>query len=85
VGFDKGAIKRMVFYEHSGLVLGGLLCGIVAALLAVAPALRSPGAQVPYFSLVLTIVAIGFSGMVWIWIATVFALSGELVDALRNE
>jgi hypothetical protein len=85
VGFDKGALKRMVFYEHSGLVLDGLLCGIVAALLAVAPALRSPGAQVPYFSLVLTIVAIGFSGMVWIWIATVFALGGELVDALRNE
>ncbi|MHC4573346.1 MAG: FtsX-like permease family protein [Planctomycetota bacterium] len=51
VGFSKGALKQMVFYEHGWLMLGGLLCGVVAALVAVGPALRSPGAQVPYFSL----------------------------------
>ncbi|MHC4619247.1 MAG: FtsX-like permease family protein, partial [Planctomycetota bacterium] len=55
VGFSKGALKQMVFYEHGGLMLGGLLCGVVAAMVAVGPALRSPGAQVPYLSLVLTI------------------------------
>ncbi|MHC4616917.1 MAG: hypothetical protein ACYTEQ_04095 [Planctomycetota bacterium] len=66
-------------------MLGGLLCGVVAAMVAVGPALRSPGAQVPYLSLVLTIAAIGISGVVWIWLATVAALSGRLLDALRNE
>ena len=85
VGFDKAALKRMVFYEHGGLMAGGLACGIFAALVAVSPALKSPGGQVPYFSLVLTIACIGISGVVWIWIATAFALSGKLLEALRNE
>jgi hypothetical protein len=89
VGFNKAALKRMVLYEHSGLMLAGLVCGVAAALVAAGPELRSPpqgaGAAVPYLSLVLTIAAIAVSGVVWIWIATVFALSGNMLDALRNE
>jgi len=85
VGFDKVALKRMVFYEHSALMLFGLTCGVMAALVAVGPVLKSPGAKVPYLSLSLTIVAIGISGVVWIWIATAFALSGTPLDVLRNE
>jgi len=85
VGFEKAELKRMVFYEHGGLLMGGLACGIIAAMVAVSPALKSPGAQIPYFSLVLTIAAIAISGIVWIWIATTFALSGKMLDALRNE
>jgi hypothetical protein len=40
---------------------------------------------VPYTSLVLIILAIAISGLVWIWMATAFALSGKLLEALRNE
>jgi len=85
VGFNKAALKRMVLYEHSGLMLAGLVCGVAAALVAAGPELRSPGSAVPFLSLVLTIAAIAISGVVWIWIATVFALSGNMLDALRNE
>ncbi|MBW7992154.1 MAG: ABC transporter permease [Planctomycetes bacterium] len=85
VGFDKTALKRMVFYEHGGLMVGGLACGIIASLVAVSPALKSPGAQIPYFSLVFTIAAIAASGLVWIRVATAFALSGKMLEALRNE
>ena len=85
VGFNKAALKRMIFYEHVGLLLCGLVCGVAAALVAVGPALKSPGAELPYFSLMLTIAAIGISGVVWIRAATVFALSGKMLDALRNE
>ena len=85
VGFNKVTLKKMVFHEHSGLMLYGLVCGIFAALVAVSPALKSPGAQVPYLSLTLTIFAIGISGVAWIWISTALALSGKLLDALRNE
>ena len=85
VGFDKVALKRMVFYEHGVLCLCGLACGVVAALVAVGPALSSPAAQVPYLSLAMIILAIGISGVVWIWMATAFALSGRLLEALRNE
>ena len=85
VGFNKAALKRMVFYEHSGLMAGGLLCGTAAALVAAGPALKSPGAVVPYLSLVLTVAGIALSGVVWIRIATVFALRGKMLEALRNE
>jgi len=85
VGFDKVALKRMVFYEHGALCLCGLACGVVAALVAVGPVLSSPAAQVPYLSLALIILAIGISAVVWIWLATAFALSGKLLEALRNE
>jgi len=85
VGFNKVALKRMVFYEHGALCLCGLACGVVAALVAVGPALNSPAAQVPYLSLAMIILAIGISGVVWIWMATAFALSGRLLEALRNE
>ncbi len=85
VGFDKAALKRMIFYEHGGLMISGLACGIIAALVAVSPALKSLGAQVPYFSLILTIAAITISGFVWIRVATAFALSGKMLEALRNE
>jgi len=85
VGFGKVALKRMVFYEHGALCLCGLACGVVAALVAVGPALSSPAAQVPYLSEGMIILAIGISGAVWIWLATAFALSGSLLEALRNE
>jgi putative ABC transport system permease protein len=85
VGFNKVTLKRLVFYEHGGLMLGGLVCGVIAALVAVGPALKSPGSQIPYLSLSLTIAAIAVSGVIWIWIATAFALSGEMLEALRNE
>jgi putative ABC transport system permease protein len=85
VGFDRITLRKMIFHEHSGLMLGGLICGVIAALVAVGPALKSPGAQAASFSLVLTIIAIGISGMIWIWIAAYFALSGKMLEALRNE
>jgi len=85
VGFNGAALRRMVFYEHSGLMLGGLVSGVIAALVAAGPALRTGGASVPYVSLVLTVAGIALSGIVWIWIATTFALGGGMLQALRNE
>jgi hypothetical protein len=85
VGLSKDALRRVVFYEHSGLMVCGLACGVVAALVAVSPASKSPGADVPYSSLAITVAAIAISGLVWIWIAAAFALSGKLLNALRNE
>jgi len=85
VGINKIALKRMILYEHGALCLSGMVCGIIAAIVAVGPALSSPAANVPYTSLALIVLAIGTSGLIWIWMATAFALSGKLLEALRNE
>ena len=41
VGFDRGRLKRMVFHEHWGLMLAGLVCGVLAAVVAVVPTVQS--------------------------------------------
>ena len=85
VGFDRSRLKRMVFYEHWGLMAGGLACGVISAVVAVIPALQSPAGHIPYVPLLVTVAAIGLSGAVWVWIAGTLALRGALLDALRNE
>jgi ABC-type antimicrobial peptide transport system permease subunit len=85
VGFGSRAITKMVLYEHSALVLYGLACGTVAALIAISPALGVPSAGVPYVSIGLTIAAIAGGGVLWIWLATALALRSNILEALRNE
>lgn len=85
VGFERSRIRRMVFYEHWGLMLAGLLCGGIAAMVAVIPALHSPAGQVPYVPLLATVTIIALSGAIWVWLAATLALRGQLLDALRHE
>ncbi|HIE30600.1 TPA: ABC transporter permease [Candidatus Poribacteria bacterium] len=85
VGFERRSIRWLVLSEHCLLLLLGLASGAVAGLVAVLPALRSPGADVPYVSLTMTLLAVFSSGALWTWIATMFATRGPLLAALRNE
>lgn len=75
----------MVFGEHGALLVAGLGCGVVAAFVAVIPALRAPGGGFPFASLSVTLAAVIMNGLLWTWAATVFALRGPLLSALRNE
>ena len=53
--------------------------------MAVLPAILSPGTQLPYGSLALTLAAVLLNGLLWTWLATGYALRGNLLAALRNE
>ena len=83
VGFERSALQRLVLVEHSALLVLGLLVGTVAALVAVLPALVTPGAGVPWGSLSLTLLGVLLNGALWTWLATRRALRGRLVDSLR--
>ncbi len=85
VGFSRRSLQWLVLSEHWSLLALGLAGGVVSALLAVLPALRSPAAQVPYLSLALTLAAVGASGAAWTYLATLAAVRGPLLPALRNE
>lgn len=85
VGFRPRALKWLVMSEHGALLMFGLGIGVLSALVAVLPAVLSPGAEVPYASLALTLVGVLLSGALWTWLATLVALRGRLLDALRNE
>ncbi|RKY07405.1 MAG: hypothetical protein DRP66_06795, partial [Planctomycetota bacterium] len=85
VGFTTGALKRMVLYEHLLLVVAGLVVGVVSALVSIAPAIASPGAELPYAMLIAVIACIAINAVVWICLAGAMTMKGNLLDAIRNE
>ena len=85
VGFDRPLLQRLVLYEHWALLVMGLVCGVMTAAVAVLPAMRSVGGQIPYATLVVTNCVVIGGGVLWVWLATKLALKGELMAALRAE
>ncbi len=85
VGFRSRAVKWLILCEHGWLLLMGLGIGLAAAVIAVLPAVLSPGVEVSYRLLTLTLLAILASGGLWTWVATLFALRGEIMEILRNN
>jgi ABC-type antimicrobial peptide transport system permease subunit len=85
VGFRKAQVQRLLLLENAALLAAGLLLGVLAAAVAVLPALLAPGAQLPVASLAVTLAAVLLNGALWTWAATRVALRGDLLAALRNE
>jgi ABC-type lipoprotein release transport system permease subunit len=85
VGFRRRALQRLVLSEHGALLGLGLATGLVAAVVAVLPAVLAPGAELPWRSLAFTLAGVLASGILWTWLAARVALRGQLLAALRNE
>jgi hypothetical protein len=84
VGFPVRSLYWMVLAEHWLLLGLGVACGVVAAAVAVLPALHS-AAEVPYAGLGMIIAAVVAGGMLWTFLAARLALRGPLLEALRGE
>jgi putative ABC transport system permease protein len=85
MGFSKSRVRQLVIMEHAALLAVGLVLGIVAAAVAVSPALFTPGMTFPAASLGLTLLGVLASGLLCTWVATHFALRGNLLKTLQNE
>lgn len=85
VGFRRRALRVLVVSEHLALLGAGLAVGVLAAGVAVWPAVLAAGTEVPVGSLGALLGAILLNGVVWTALATESALRGELLVALRNE
>ena len=85
VGFRKQQLQRLLLTENGALLIAGLTLGIIAAVVAVLPAVLSPSARLPYASLAVTLAAVLVNGALWTWAATRLAVRGDLLKALRNE
>jgi ABC-type antimicrobial peptide transport system permease subunit len=85
VGWRRRVVQRLVLTEHSVLLALGLGIGVVAAAVAVLPALLSPGAQLPWATLLPTLTGVLVVGALATLLATRWALRGNLLTALRNE
>lgn len=85
VGFPAAMIRKMILTEHGILLVVGLLCGVIAGAAAVAPAILNNNQEAPIGSLLLTLLIMFASGWLWIWLASLRVLRGNVLDALRNE
>jgi len=85
VGFDLADIRRFVVTEHALLLILGLLCGSLAALLALLPALAGETVRVPILFVALMLLTLLVSGLLWIWLATRLAVSDSIVRDLQGE
>ena len=85
VGFRKRALQRLLLDEHLLLLALGLGTGLLAALIAVVPALLSPAAHVPWLLLAGVAVGLWLGGLVWVYLAVALALRGPVLPSLRGE
>lgn len=85
IGFTRGRLMALVLLEHWALLMLGLACGVVAAIVAVLPALWHSHEPLPLASLGWTLLAVLACGLVSSAIATAAVMRGSLVDALRSE
>ncbi|MCB1126663.1 MAG: FtsX-like permease family protein, partial [Verrucomicrobiae bacterium] len=85
LGFLPAALRQLVLREHLLLLGGGLGIGVVAATIAVLPTVLLTGLPVPWWSLGATLLAVLLNGALWTWLATLAALRGGLLTALRND
>jgi len=85
VGWSTKQIRKYVLSEHVAMFLMGLFIGLIAAIIAVLPAIQSPDMEFPLFSIFIIVIGLFINGLVWILLAVHFTLRGELLPALRNE
>ena len=85
LGYSRAMVLRVVIAEHWVLVVIGLEIGLVAALVAMWPNLRSAAIDVPVEWILGIVVGLLIMGFGWTAIAAQSALRGELIDALRKE
>jgi len=85
LGYRRAHFFVMVIAENGVILLGGLLTGVVGALLVIAPALLEEGGRWPARSLLLLLGGVLAAGLVTSLAATVAALRSPLLSALRSE
>jgi len=84
-GFSRKYLAALLVVENGGLLAAGLACGAAAALIAVAPQLRSAEAVVSWGILAGMLVAILLIGLAACTVAAASVVRGNLMEALREE
>jgi hypothetical protein len=84
-GFRAGRLLRMVVLENAVLLLGGLVVGGIAALVALVPQWLPHAASVPWATLAVLLGTIAIVGLVAGWLATRSVLRAPIVTALRGD
>jgi hypothetical protein len=85
LGFRSGALRTMILGEHAALLVLGVLLGSVTAALAVFPALKQGGGDLPLGFLGSLIGSILLLGLLICLVAVLAAVRGKLIESIRRE
>jgi ABC-type antimicrobial peptide transport system permease subunit len=85
VGFRRGRLARLVFYENAALLITGLVIGIAAALVAALPPLIARGADVSWFGLAGMLLIILIVGLATGLVAVRATVRAPILAALRGD
>jgi ABC-type lipoprotein release transport system permease subunit len=85
VGYKSSDLTSMTLAETLLLLGCGLLIGMLAALIAVAPAVWQRGGSLPVASMLALVAAVAVTGFVTSWLAVRAALRAPLLSSLRTE
>ncbi len=85
VGFSRKSVQAILLSEHIVLLTAGIFLGIFAALFATLPSLLTPGAEIPYPTILIILITVGLNGGIWTYWAAVLATKENLIPALRKE
>ncbi|MBI4583107.1 MAG: FtsX-like permease family protein [Planctomycetes bacterium] len=85
LGFRRGRLMVLVLAENVLVLAGGMLAGLLSALLAIAPRLLEPGAAIPWLAIAALLAAVFLAGGLASLAAAWAALRAPLLSALRAE
>lgn len=85
MGYRERTLAAMVVAEHVLLMAGGLVCGTVSALVAIAPAVAARGGVLPAAVVGLLLVTVTVAGLISSLLGGIVVLRAPLVAALRSE
>lgn len=85
LGFRVPALRQLILGEHAALLVIGVLLGVATAALAVWPALRQGGGELPLGFISSLVGGILLLGLGVCLLATLFAVRGRLIEAIRRE
>jgi ABC-type lipoprotein release transport system permease subunit len=85
VGYRRRILSGIIVAENLVLLIWGLACGTICALLAILPALHARGVAFPAAMVGLILFAVLIVGLASSVLAVLAALRAPLLDALRSE
>jgi putative ABC transport system permease protein len=85
VGYRRQTLSIIIVAENAVLMICGLACGTICALLAILPAFHARGNPFPMGMVVLILLAVLIVGLASSFVAVIAAFRSPLLAALRSE
>jgi putative ABC transport system permease protein len=85
VGYSRQALASIIVAENAALMICGLACGTLCALLSIVPALTARGGAFPVITAGLILCSVLAAGLASSLLAVIAALRSPLLAALRSE